>query len=352
MNSKERVRLAIQHETPDYVPAYMDCVPEIWEKLMKKYKVDSIEAVQNHFLIDIRTVGVPYIGPELGKRKNAKGETEYQSDFGYWYKKVWNGVEYNVVTTEYPVDSIDTIEGLANFNWPNPDNYNYEAIKYACEKNKGKAIQIGWPGPYQVITYFRNAEKFYMDMALEPDYTKAMLKHYMDFVLEHYERMFIAADGQIDLLKTCDDYGTQCSMLFSVDMWREYFKENTKKLVNLAHKYGAYFMQHSCGAVRPVIPELIKCGVDALDPIQKVIGMEAEGLKRDFGDKLTFHGGIDTQNILPLGTPEQVAKESRYFIETLNKNGGYIFGPSQALEGDVPVENIEAMYETRRVMIG
>lgn len=351
ITSKERVRLAIQHKNPDYVPANMSCIGVTWEKLMKKYGLDSIEAVQDRFMIDIRDLHVPYIGPKLGVRKNAKGEIEKQAEFGWWSREVWNGVEFNEITVEYPLDSLQTIEELNQYNWPNPDHYDYEALKRACDRNKDKAIMIGWPGPYQVLTFFRNAEQFYMDMALEPEFTKVMLKHYMDFVLEYYERMFIAADGQIDILRTCDDYGTQTSMLFSVDMWREFFEESTCKLVNLAHKYGAYFMQHSCGAVRPIIPELIRCGVDALDPIQKVVGMEPEGLKRDFGKQITFHGGIDTQNILPLGTPQQVAEESKYFIETLNKDGGYIFASSQALEGDVPIENIEAMYETRMKMI-
>jgi uroporphyrinogen decarboxylase len=99
--------------------------------------------------------------------------------------------------------------------------------------------------------------------------------------------------------------------------------------------------------VRGIIPFLLECGVDVLDPIQKVTGMEPEGLKKDFGDQLCFHGGIDTQNLLPHSTPEQVRKEAEYFIDVLNRNGGYILGPSQDFEGDVPVENILALYAAR-----
>ncbi|MHC1749025.1 MAG: uroporphyrinogen decarboxylase family protein [Cellulosilyticaceae bacterium] len=351
LTSKERVRLAINHHQPDYVPAGMYCIPDTWKKLMKKYNTSDINVIQEHFLIDIREVDPPYIGPTLKTHVNRFGETEYQAPFGYWYKNVWNGVEYNSIVTQYPLDKYNTLEELKHYCWPNPAHFDYESLKRSCAQYHNKAIMVGWPGPYQVLTFLRSAEKFYIDMALEPDFTKKMLNHYMNFVLEYYERMFIAADGQIDILRTCDDYGTQCSMLFSIDMWCDYFKESTRKLANLAHKYNAYFMQHSCGAVRPIIPELIRCGVDILDPMQKVVGMEPEGLKKDFGNSITFHVGIDTQHILPLGTPQAVTAESLHFIDILNQQGGYIFAPSQSLEGDVPIENIEAMYQARKNII-
>ena len=85
--------------------------------------------------------------------------------------------------------------------------------------------------------------------------------------MEYYKRCFEAAKGKIDILRPHDDYGTQISLLFSIDMWKEFFEENTRKLVNLAHSYGAFYQQHSCGAIGPLIPYLIDCGVDALEPI-------------------------------------------------------------------------------------
>lgn len=199
---------------------------------------------------------------------------------------------------------METIEQLEQYSWPNPDYFDYESLKRQCETYKDRTILIEWPGVYQLMTYMRSTEKLYMDMALNPVFAKRIFDKFVNFEMEYYQRMFEAADGQIDIIRTCDDYGTQHSMFFSVDMWRQFFEENTKRLVNLAHKYSAFYMQHSCRAVRPIIPELIKCGVDVLDPVQKVVGMEAEGLKEDFGDKMTFHGGIDTQNLLPFGKPD------------------------------------------------
>ena len=160
--------------------------------------------------------------------------------------------------------------------------------------------------------------------------------------------MYEAANGKIDLICVDDDFGTQRSTLFSPAHWNEFFAENTRKLAEQAHRHGAFYMQHSCGAIRGIIPNLIACGVDALEPIQKVTGMEVDGLKRDFGDRLCFQGGIDTQGVLPFGTPEEVYEETTRVIRALHRQGGYILCGSQAFEGDVPPENIAALYEAAK----
>ena len=177
---------------------------------------------------------------------------------------------------------------------------------------------------------------------------KAMLDKYCKASYEIYERMYEAANNKVDIIRCCDDYGTQISTLFSPSMWDEFFAENTKMFVEQAHRHGAYYMQHSCGAVRPIIPNLIRCGIDALEPIQKVVGMEVDGLKKDFGDKICFQGGIDTQHVLPHGTPEEVYEETTRVIKALYKDGGYILCGSQDFEGDVPPENICALYEAAK----
>ena len=98
----------------------------------------------------------------------------------------------------------------------------------------------------------------------------------------------------------------------------------------------------------PLIPEFIACGVDVLEPLQKVQSLEVETLREKYAGKITFHGGIDTQGVLPYGTPEEVERETRLFIDTLGEGGGYIMMASQAFEGDVPVANIEALYSADR----
>lgn len=350
MTSKERVRAAFEHKTPDRVPATMQAVETAWEKLEQYFQVESADEVMDILEIDTRIMDFPpYIGPKKPEYVNAKGEVVHTHPFGQQYVDKWNGVEYNWHTISRPLERVETMEDLLAFkDWPNPDNFDYEAVKRFCDKHKDKAIRIGWPGPYQVFLEMYPAEKFYMLMADDPELVKAMLSRYSQFYMEMYERMLEAGEGAIDFIMPCDDYGTQISLLFSLSMWDKYFAENTKKLVGLAHKYGCYYLQHSCGAVRAIIPNLIACGIDGLEPIQKVKGMEVDALKRDFGSQLLFQGGVDTQRLLPFGKPEEVRREAEYIIQTMNIDGGYILGPSQDFEGDVPVENIIALYDARK----
>lgn len=258
--------------------------------------------------------------------------------------------ELHQTVQKHPFDEDTSIEDILNFNWISPDDFDYESVKRKCAAHPDKALQFGHEGPFQLATYMMDMETLFAKMILEPDVAHTLYDRLVEFELEYYERILIAGDGQIDILRPHDDYGSQMSTLFSVPMWKEYFELNTKKLVNLARRYGAFYQQHSCGAVGDLIPCFIDCGVDILEPLQKVKGLEIEMLKRKYGGKLTFHGGIDTQHLLPYCSPEEVELETRRYIETLGRNGGYILMASQWFEADVPVANIDAMYQTNRYL--
>ncbi len=350
MTSKERIRAALAGQPVDRVPSTMQCVEVTWEKLMNHFKVESIDEVQDVLDIDTRIMDLPpFIGELPAPYVNDEGETVYRHPIGYDYVNKWNGIEYNAHVVSYPLDHIETMEDLDAYDgWVNPDDFDYDAVKAFCKKHHDKGIRIGWPGAYQIITNLINCERFYIMMIDEPEILQAILDRHCDRVLEIYRRMFEAAEGGIDFLKCCDDYGTQISLLFSPTMWDEFFAKNTKRYVDLCHEYNAFYMQHSCGAVRNIIPNLIACGVDALEPLQKVEGLEPESLVADFGNKLCFQGGIDTQHVLPLGTPEEVLAETEKVLHTFSAINGYILASSQDFEGDVPVENIIAMYAARK----
>lgn len=350
MTSKERIRAALAHKETDRVPTTMQCVETAWENIMKYLNVNTQEEVLQHFEIDTRIMDIPpYKGEVPEPYVNEKGETVYTHPFGYQYINKWNGVEYNshIITTPY--DVIKSFDDLEKFDgWFDPDKFDYEAVTVFVKQHEDKAIRIGWPGPYQVFTLLYNTEEFYVNMYEEPELIKAMLDRYCKAAFEIYERMYEAANNKVDIIRCCDDYGTQISTLFSPSMWNEFFAENTKMFVEQAHRHGAYYMQHSCGAVSPIIPNLIACGVDALEPIQKVTGMEVNRLKEQFGKQLCFQGGVDTQHILPHGTPQEVYDETTRVIKALYQNGGYILCGSQDFEGDVPPENICALYEAAK----
>ncbi|MDD3340233.1 MAG: uroporphyrinogen decarboxylase family protein [Lachnospiraceae bacterium] len=349
MNSKERVHAALQHKQPDRVPASIQAGDTTWERLRKHFMVETNEEVMEILQIDTRLMEIPpYIGPNKPDFVNAEGDTVHTHPFGYRYIDKWNGAEYDKITIDHP---LQYVKDMADFNaykeWPNPDDFDYEAVKRFCDENQDKAVCIGGPGVYQAFLEMYPAEEFYMLMADDPDLVKAMLKRYRDFYMEMYERMFEAGDGGIDLIRPCDDYGTQRSLLFSRSMWDGYFADSIRKLAKLAHRYGCYYLQHSGGAISEIIPRLIECGVDALGPIQRAAGMELKHLKEAYGDRFCFQGGVDIRPLLLSDNPEQVRKQAEQIIKVMSRDGGYIFGPSQSFEADIPIENILTMYRAR-----
>lgn len=335
MDSKERVRRTILKQNPDRLAANFSSTDYVKQKLMKHYGFSDFEQVLQKLQIDIRDVEPIYCGEKLAEGQNV---------WGCITENYWTGTEWYQHVKHSPLEGCETVEDLKKCRWPNADDYDYEYIKRFCDQHPTQAISIGWVGVWQICCDLRGTEQLYMDMAGDPDMAHFIFDKMCEFELEYYERMLIAGDGQVDILRACDDYGTQLGLIFGVPMWKEYHQKNLKKLVDLAHRYNAFYMQHSCGAIRDIIPELVNCGIDILDPLQKLPGMEPQSLKADFGDKLCFQGGIDTQELLPHGTPSQVAEETKSVVEALYDNGGYILKASQGLQRDVPIENIEAMY--------
>jgi len=197
---------------------------------------------------------------------------------------------------------------------------------------------------WQHPSFLRGLDQLLVDMAIDPEVANLLLDRFTDFYLGYFDRMLTSARGRIDLLRQADDLGTQSSLLFGPEMFRTFVKPRIARFVDLAHSHGVAFMFHSCGAIRPFIDDLIEIGVDVLDPLQAAAeGMEPEGLKADFGDRICLHGGIDTQYLLPQASPSEVAAEVRRRVEILGAGGGYVLAPCHVLQLDVPTANVLAM---------
>jgi len=349
MNSKERLRAAASFKSVDRAPAGFEATASVVEKLKRHYRFQDIENIYKRFEIDLRYLSPPYIGPELKTSRSVNGNLVAQSFWGFKEEEYRVGDEVFHQTCFYPLDGVSTIKEVEDFHWPNADWFDYKAMARECQRFPHKAIVAGHEGPFQIVTCLIRMEEFFVLMVKEPQVAKRILDKMVEFELEYYQRMLEACEGQIDVLRLHDDYGTQISTLFSVEMWCDFFKDNTRRLADIAHQYNAFYQQHSCGAISPLIPELIKCGVDIIEPIQKLTGLEPETLLKRYGGKIAFHGGIDTQGILPYGTPEEVKTETCHYLKTLNLPGGYILMASQSFESDVPIENIEAVYSADRI---
>jgi uroporphyrinogen decarboxylase len=143
-----------------------------------------------------------------------------------------------------------------------------------------------------------------------------------------------------------DDVGTQNSLMVSRKMWKDFVRPYHAKIIELAHQYGKPVMYHTDGAIYQLIPEFIEMGVDVLNPLQPdAKGMDLPKIKAEFGDRLTFHGGVDIMRTLPKGKPEQVRAEVRGRVQALGQGGGYILCSSHHIQPDTPIENVIAMYE-------
>ena len=153
--------------------------------------------------------------------------------------------------------------------------------------------------------------------------------------------------GSMDAVVTIgDDVGTQRGMMMSRSLWRKVISPYLRKLIAVFHDLGVKVMYHSCGSIIPIIDDLIGNGVDILEPIQTgAEGMDAGALKEKFGKRLSFHGGVDEQDLLPHGSPQCIRQEVERLGKTLGRDGGYILMAAHAFQPDIPCENVVAMYE-------
>jgi uroporphyrinogen decarboxylase len=134
-------------------------------------------------------------------------------------------------------------------------------------------------------------------------------------------------------------------------MWRQFLRPGFEAFVGLAKRYGSRVAHHSCGSIKPLIPDLIECGLDILNPLQPdARDMDHRELKRLFGDRLAFHGSVSIQRALPFGTPDDVRNEVRERFEALAPGGGFIVCTAHSIQADTPLENIEALFDAYRTL--
>jgi len=144
-----------------------------------------------------------------------------------------------------------------------------------------------------------------------------------------------------------DDYGTQKSMQMSPEDWRRFIKPNLKKIIDMAKRHEKVMMLHSCGNIYEIIPDLIELGLDILHPTQPEV-MDIFQLKKEFGKNISFQGGLRTQDLLPKGSPDSIKQDMRILKKEMGRGGGYILEPGITIQGDVPLENLLAMFDEAR----
>ncbi len=352
MTPYERVRAAVSHQTPDRVPCDFSAEPLVIQRLFDYFGVSSQKELLDILQIDRRLVGPKYIGPPL--RTFADGSYEVICRGGPVYKDIImpNGEKTEAIV-HFPWADVTRPEDLeGRYGWDGRiDWWDFSVIPEQIDALEAEGpywiAAHGDPSGLQHLCMWVGDERFYLLLALDEDLSMAMIEKHNEYRLEHALKTLEAGGGRIHELHGGGDYGGQEHLLISKKMFRHYFKQLYVDFYGEIKKhFDVEIFFHTDGAVSELIPELIEVGVTILDPIQvSAAGMGMETLKRQFGDKLTFHGGIDVQQLLPFASEEEVRAEVRRAMSILGENGGYILAPTHNIQPDTPLENILAIYE-------
>jgi uroporphyrinogen decarboxylase len=373
MNSRERVRLALNHQEPDRVPidlggTIVSSIASVTYQRVRdflglpKEEMKIIDRVQglpyinedllSIFKIDFRMIQVEYITVQEQSFSEEKGYHYFIDRWGAKLRKPKEkGLYFDWV--EFPIMDEESLE---KYKWPEPDETGtIIGLKQVAEKLGretdfalvGSSIFGG--GIAEQPGRMMGLENFFINLALNKGFINKIMENILDIYIENTKRYLDILGEYLDVFVYWDDIGSQNSLLFSPDDYRSLIKPKQRKLFDvIKSRTDAKLFYHSCGAIKELIPDLIEIGVDILNPVQvSSPGMDTKELKKEFGRDIVFWGGgCDTQNILPFGSSEDVRNEVKRRISELAPGGGFVFNAVHNIQADVPPENVAAMYET------
>lgn len=282
-------------------------------------------------------VGPKYSGPKL---------PEDTDEFGCRYRSInYGSGEYDEVVTN-PLAGYNTVEEIEqNYRWPSPDWYDYRVIPQQVAGWEHHPIRGGGSEPFLIYKNLRGQEQALMDLVDHPDIVHYCLDKLFDLAYTNTLRIFETIPGKVMITYVAEDMGGQDNLMFSRKHIRTFLLPRMKRIIDLAHQAGAVVFHHNDGNCRAILPDMVEAGIDVLNPIQwRSRGMEREGLKAEFGDKIVFHGAMDNQYTLPFGTVEEVCQEVADNLRILGAGGGYILAPCHNIQPVSPPENIVEMY--------
>ena len=338
MTGRERLQRALERRKLNRPPYDFWSETVTVEILFDYLKHRDLDAFLDEMGIDIRGVDAA-----------APGETDlgggiYQNYWGERY--VYRELRGGKMRDDLPgaLSEAKTFDEIKDFPWPQNDDFDYSQLRDQCERIRGKgcAVRYGSADVWQRPTLVRGMQNAMTDMYDNPEWMHYMCRLFTDFYKEEYKRAWEESGGCIDMFVIYSDVGSQRGPMISAGMFLEFVAPYLRDLVETIHRLGAKALFHSCGDISSFIPEIIKTGVDVLDPIQPVNdNMMPENLTR-FKDSICFHGGIDVQNLLPRAEKEEIHAVARRCWEALGP--AYILGPTHFFQPDIPPENIIAVY--------
>jgi len=338
MNGFERTAAVINGQYTDRPPFDFWAEDPTLNRLFEYIGHTDLERFLDDMHVDIRAFNA--VEPQLRQLEDGVFENMWGERFIY-QETGWGKMREDTYGALYNAESLEEIMA---FPFPQNDVMDYSKLRGQCRvaREKNLAIRYGFADIWQRPALVRGLENHLADMLLNPEWVHALSRIFTDFYLEDYRRAWEVSDGNIDIFLVISDLGSQRGPLISVEMFNEFVAPYLIEMGKLIHGFGAKFMFHSCGNIAAFIPSIINCGVDILNPIQPIgEEMSPESLK-SFAGKICFHGGMDVQRLIPMGTPEEIQRELRRYAEIFGT--GYIACPAHLFQPDTPAENIIAFY--------
>jgi uroporphyrinogen decarboxylase len=373
MNSRERVRLALDHKEPDHVPF------DLGGTSVSLIHLTAYKNLRKYLNLPVRKSSISYMAEQLAvveKDLAERLETDvvlvipqpptdfefvfrdedayeaYTDEWGIgWQKPKEGGFYYDMYI--HPLANAEKLEDFKTFEFLDPlDDHRFQNLRRNAEVavEQGKAVALAGPcsGILEMYAWTRGFEQFYIDLAINHEFVAYMLDRLVEFKCAFWQRALAELGDLIDVVLEADDMATQRSLMFSPETYRKVIKRRHEKLFSFIKQQAPIkLFFHSCGAIRPLIGDLIDAGIDILNPVQiSAADMDPKELKQEFGRDLVFWGGgVDTQRVLGTGTPEEVKEDVKRNIEALAPGGGFVFAAVHDIQANVPPENIMAMWE-------
>lgn len=337
MNPKERVHAQINHQATQPVPYTLPFeMSELLEKLDAFYG-DTFwrERLKNHIM------EAPLPHPLLGIPGERTGETAPLRDI---FGALWSMHQRPAHLEEAPLQE-PTLQGYA---FPDPEAcflQDWEDQVQALADQYPDRFIVASPGfgIFERTWVMRGFENMLADTITEPVFYEALVTAITDHQMALLDRMLAAP---IDGILFSDDWGYQDGVLIGAARWRRFIKPNLRRLYGRVHQAGKTALNHVCGSVREIMPDIIEIGLDVLESVQpEAAGMFPYELKAEFGSDITFWGGLGSQSTIPYGTPEEITHEVGRLVREMGVGGGYILAPAKGIQPGTPVENMAALVE-------
>ena len=364
MNARERVLAALDHQEPDRPPrdlgsttatgihprAYRALKEHLglegsWTYLSARAQLARVEPVLlEHFKVDC----LPLIAQTAAESPSLDEGRSYLDRWGVKRRLPVGDGHYYV--SHPPLASAEGPSALHAYDWPEPRTdfalLGQEAAGLRATGDKALVLNLE-VGFLHQAQFMRGFDRWLMDLAADPDFAGALMDAILEIWLAEAGATIRAVGDCADVVVYADDIAFQDRPIFSTTMYRKLIRPRQRRVFDLLKQSGMKVFYHSCGNLRPLIADLVEMGVDILNPVQvsaKGMGNTA-ALKAEWGDLLTFWGGIDTQAVLPRGSADDVHREVVRRLDDLARGGGYVLAPVHDVQPEVPPANLCAMFD-------